>query len=92
MYISIGMAITIAILITLALCHIAREKCHKRRERKNNLVTAMHSGRFELLSERFVFDLQKKLHEASNKPIPKVKVEPETLPEDPELTANTCTV
>ncbi|CAB3365126.1 uncharacterized protein LOC135940614 [Cloeon dipterum] len=32
MYVSIGMAITIAILISLALCYIAREKCRKKRE------------------------------------------------------------
>lgn len=30
--ISIGMAILIGILITLALCYIAREKCQKHRE------------------------------------------------------------
>lgn len=30
--VSIGMAITIGILITLALCYIAREKCQKHRE------------------------------------------------------------
>lgn len=30
--VSIGMAIAIAILITLALCYIAREKCQKHRE------------------------------------------------------------
>lgn len=30
--VSIGMAIVIAILISLALCYIAREKCQKRRE------------------------------------------------------------
>ncbi|XP_059613075.1 uncharacterized protein LOC132259453 [Phlebotomus argentipes] len=31
-YVSIGMGITIAILISLALCYIMREKCQKRRE------------------------------------------------------------
>jgi len=31
-WISIGMGITIAILITIALCYIAREKCRKRHE------------------------------------------------------------
>lgn len=31
-WVSIGMSIAIAILITLALCYIAREKCQKRRE------------------------------------------------------------
>ncbi|XP_053974502.1 uncharacterized protein LOC128886043 isoform X2 [Hylaeus anthracinus] len=31
-WISIGMGITIAILITIALCYIAREKCRKRNE------------------------------------------------------------
>ncbi|XP_031627165.1 uncharacterized protein LOC116343312 [Contarinia nasturtii] len=30
--VSIGMAITIAVLITIALCYIAREKCQKHRE------------------------------------------------------------
>ena len=30
--VSIGMAIAIAVLITLALCYIAREKCQKHRE------------------------------------------------------------
>ncbi|XP_055303864.1 uncharacterized protein LOC129569233 [Sitodiplosis mosellana] len=30
--VSIGMAIVIAVLITLALCYIAREKCQKHRE------------------------------------------------------------
>lgn len=32
MWVSIGMGITIAILISIALCYIAREKCQKRRE------------------------------------------------------------
>ncbi|KOX71759.1 hypothetical protein WN51_02329 [Melipona quadrifasciata] len=32
MWISIGMGITIAVLITIALCYIAREKCRKRHE------------------------------------------------------------
>lgn len=31
-WVSIGMGIAIAILITIALCYIAREKCNKRRE------------------------------------------------------------
>ncbi|XP_020289176.1 uncharacterized protein LOC109857366 isoform X1 [Pseudomyrmex gracilis] len=31
-WISVGMGITIAILITIALCYIAREKCRKRHE------------------------------------------------------------
>lgn len=31
-WVSIGMGITIAVLITIALCYIAREKCKKRRE------------------------------------------------------------
>ncbi|KAK2587525.1 hypothetical protein KPH14_003663 [Odynerus spinipes] len=31
-WISIGMGITIAVLITIALCYIAREKCRKRHE------------------------------------------------------------
>ncbi|XP_055915104.1 uncharacterized protein LOC129948220 [Eupeodes corollae] len=30
MWVSIGMGITIVILITIALCYIAREKCQKR--------------------------------------------------------------
>ncbi|XP_061393730.1 uncharacterized protein LOC133329253 [Musca vetustissima] len=30
MWVSIGMGITIALLITIALCYIAREKCQKR--------------------------------------------------------------
>ncbi|XP_059477947.1 uncharacterized protein LOC132198142 isoform X2 [Neocloeon triangulifer] len=32
MWVSIGMVITIGILIILALCYIAREKCKKKRE------------------------------------------------------------
>ncbi|CRK87156.1 CLUMA_CG000965, isoform A [Clunio marinus] len=40
MYISIGMAIIIAILITIALIYIAYEKCQKRRARKAYYVTA----------------------------------------------------
>ncbi|XP_026467937.1 uncharacterized protein LOC113371527 [Ctenocephalides felis] len=31
-WVSIGMGITIAVLISMALCYIAREKCRKRRE------------------------------------------------------------
>ncbi|XP_068084137.1 uncharacterized protein [Anabrus simplex] len=31
-WVSIGMGITIAILITIALCYIMREKCRKRHE------------------------------------------------------------
>jgi hypothetical protein len=31
-WVSIGMGITIAILITIALCYIMREKCKKRHE------------------------------------------------------------
>ncbi|KZC13598.1 hypothetical protein WN55_05150 [Dufourea novaeangliae] len=31
-WISIGMGITIVVLITIALCYIAREKCRKRHE------------------------------------------------------------
>lgn len=30
MWVSIGMGVTIALLITIALCYIAREKCQKR--------------------------------------------------------------
>lgn len=31
-YVSIGMGIIIIVLITLALCYIAHEECHKKRE------------------------------------------------------------
>ncbi|KAG5683568.1 hypothetical protein PVAND_012841 [Polypedilum vanderplanki] len=40
MYISIGMAILIAILIIMALLYILREKCQKRREKRAYYVTA----------------------------------------------------
>ncbi|XP_014088704.1 uncharacterized protein LOC129236060 [Anastrepha obliqua] len=31
-WVSIGMGVTIIVLITIALCYIAYEKCHKKRE------------------------------------------------------------
>ncbi|XP_055389674.1 uncharacterized protein LOC129618738 [Condylostylus longicornis] len=40
MWVSIGMGITIAILIVIALCYIAREKYEKRRAEREYYVTA----------------------------------------------------
>lgn len=54
MWVSIGMGLTIAILITMALCYIAREKCQKRQ--REYYVTAQLTSLDMVKSSHSIFD------------------------------------